>query len=139
MEIKKTTLKRTSFILGILFIGVILFIFNNINNSTPSAQDKPNANNSPVIEGDKQILDLTAKYGYAPSVINAKANLPAILKVKTSTTFDCSSAFTIPSLNIRKNLPPTGITEIEIPAQESGSVINGTCSMGMYNFKINFN
>ena len=58
--------------------------------------------------------------------------------MKTSGTFDCSAAFVIPSLNIQKMLPQTGVTDIEIPSQTSGSNIAGTCGMGMYRLNINF-
>ncbi len=138
MKIKVSTLKRTTLILGIAIIGVGLFAIGYNNTSSNPKAEVDNPINTPVIEGNKQILDLTAKNGYSPAIINAKADMAAVLKVKTNTTFDCSSALTIPKLNVSKNLPPSGITEIEIPAQKPGTVINGTCSMGMYNFKIQF-
>lgn len=86
-----------------------------------------------------QILDLTAKGGYSPKIINAKASINTILRVKTAGTFDCSTALVIPKLGIRKNLPPTATTEIAIAPQQAGTSLKGTCSMGMYNFLINFN
>lgn len=38
----------------------------------------------------------------------------------------------------RKNLPPSGTTDIEIPPQKAGAVVQGLCAMGMYNFSIKF-
>jgi hypothetical protein len=35
-------------------------------------------------------------------------------------------------------LPPSGITDIELPAQEAGATVQGVCAMGMYSFAINF-
>jgi plastocyanin domain-containing protein len=101
-----------------------------------------NTNQAPVnnvsMEGDKQIISISAKGGYSPRISVAKAGIPTILRLETRGTYDCSSAFTIPSMGYRKNLPPTGITEVEIPAQKSGAKFQGLCSMGMYSFAVNF-
>ena len=90
-----------------------------------------------IVDG-KQIIEVTARGGYNPRDITAKAGVPTILRMKTSGTFDCSSAFVVVSLGIQKMLPQTGVTDFEIPAQTPGSVINGTCGMGMYRMQINF-
>lgn len=138
MKIKKSTLKNTSIVISILALFILLFgVILNLDSEKPVSVNGITA--TPQIEGDNQILDLTAKWGYSPEVITAVADKASILRVKTNTTFDCSAAFTIPSLGINKNLPPSGITEFKIPAQKPGTEINGTCSMGMYNFKIKFN
>jgi hypothetical protein len=50
-----------------------------------------------------------------------------------------SSAVFIPSLNYRKNLQPSGVTEIEVPPQKAGTTLQGLCAMGMYNFTIKYN
>ena len=86
-----------------------------------------------------QVIDITAKGGYSPRITEAQANVPTILRVNTKGTFDCSSALVIPSLGFRKNLPPSDITDIELPPQEGGTSIQGLCSMGMYSFTVNFN
>jgi plastocyanin domain-containing protein len=91
------------------------------------------------MEDGKQILNLKAKGGYSPSLIKASADTPTILRVETKGTFDCSTALVINQVNYRGYLPTTGQTDIEIPPQSAGSVINGTCSMGMYSFRITFN
>lgn len=99
--------------------------------------NKQEANNV-VMEGDKQVINIEARGGYFPRVTTAKSNLPIVIKVSTNNTFDCSSALIIPSLNFRKNLPPVGVTEIEVSPQKAGTKIQGLCSMGMYRFDINF-
>ncbi len=133
MEIKKFSIKNTAIfsLLMIISIGGFTALLSNNQNSS----DSSNTNVISNTDG-KQVIDLTAKGGYSPRVIEAKANMDIILRVSTNNTFDCSSALTIPSLGVRKNLPVTGKTDIEIKAQVSGSEIDGTCSMGMYNFKI---
>lgn len=95
-------------------------------------------NNVSVIDG-KQVIEINAKGGYSPRVTTAKAGVPTIIKVNTRGTFDCSSALAIPSIGYRANLPLSGSTEIEVPAQKSGSVLQGLCAMGMYNFRVRFN
>ncbi len=91
-----------------------------------------------VVDG-KQVIEITAKGGYAPRVTTAKANVPTIINVQTNGTFDCSSALTVPKVGFRAMLPASGITPIEIPPQQPGTTIKGICSMGMYNFAVNFN
>ncbi|MEK7538766.1 MAG: sulfite exporter TauE/SafE family protein [Patescibacteria group bacterium] len=93
--------------------------------------------NVSVIDG-KQIITMKAKGGYTPSRTTANAGLPTVLQVETDSTFDCSSAFTIPSLKISKNLPPSGVTAIEIPPQKAGTVLDGRCVMGTYSFVLKF-
>lgn len=91
-----------------------------------------------TVENGKQIIDISAKGGYSPRLTTAKADTPTLLRVATTGTFDCSSALSLPALNYQKNLPPSGVTEIELPPQKAGSVFEGQCSMGMYGFKIAF-
>lgn len=112
--------------IGILFLGT-------------GGIEKEIAGNSNVrIENGAQVVAVTAKGGYAPSNSVAKANTETVLQVTTRGTFDCSSALVIPSIGYRTNLPPSGVTNIAIPPQKPGTVLQGTCSMGMYNFAINF-
>jgi Cu+-exporting ATPase len=94
--------------------------------------------NVAVVDG-VQIIDIAAKGGYSPRVTEAQANVPSILRVNTKGTFDCSSALVIPSLGYRKNLPPSDVTDIELPPQEAGTSLQGLCAMGMYSFTVNFN
>ncbi len=105
-----------------------------------------NAGTSPVNESagqaivvdDTQVVEIKAKGGYSPRVTTAKAGIPTIIKVTTAGTFDCSAALTIPALGYSKHLPPSGITTIEVPAQQPNTVIQGICSMGMYSFAVRF-
>lgn len=131
MTVKKNSF--VNFIVGFFIAGIILFIIfgnsgkSNINTITPASYS----------EG-KQIIDLTAKGGFSPNTITAKANVETILNVITNKTFDCSSSIRIPKLNISENLPLTGTTQIALGSYNSGEEIDGTCLMGMYNFKIKF-
>jgi hypothetical protein len=63
--------------------------------------------------------------------------MPTKLIMKTNGTYDCSSALVIRSINYRTSLPASGETEIDLGILKTGEKIQGTCSMGMYNFAIN--
>lgn len=125
----------SSLIVTVLAIGGI-FILLRGNPSKTSTHTNEQTNVS-VING-KQIVQIKAKGGYAPRVTTASANIPTLINIQTNGTFDCSSALTVPAVGFRKNLPTTGVTQIEVPPQQPGATIKGVCSMGMYSFTVNF-
>ncbi len=94
--------------------------------------------NNVTVAGGMQIIDLTARGGYSPRQSVAQAGVPTTLRVKTQSTYDCSSALVIPSIGYREFLPASGITEIALPAQQPGTTLQGSCAMGMYRFSISF-
>ena len=127
----------------ILAAGAIFFAINfRGETSTVSSQDtdqdviEQTANNVSIING-KQIITMKAKGGFSPIHSVAKAGISTILRVETNGTLDCSSIIRIPNMNISKNLPLSGITDIDIGVQTAG-IFNGTCGMGMYPFDIKF-
>lgn len=122
-----------SILITAILIGGAVFVVKS-GNGTPETQ----ANNVSVVDG-KQIIEITAKGGYSPRLSAAKADIPTVIRVSTTGTFDCSAAISIPSIGYRKNLPASGITEIEVPAQKAGTKLQGLCAMGMYNFVVRFN
>jgi plastocyanin domain-containing protein len=90
-----------------------------------------------VVAG-KQLIEVTVKEGYQPRAVEAKAGMPAVLQMKTNGTYDCSTTFMIPSLGMRAQLPSTGETDIQIPAQKAGTDLVATCGMGMYSLEVKF-
>ncbi|MBN2386685.1 MAG: sulfite exporter TauE/SafE family protein [Anaerolineales bacterium] len=85
------------------------------------------------------ILVLSAEnYGYSPRILHAPAGVPLTLTVVTDQTYSCARAFVIPVLRVEVLLPETGTVPIEIPAQAAGTVMQFTCSMGMYTGAIVF-
>lgn len=104
--------------------------------SRPGQTDTVPANNVTMAEG-KQIIEIRAKGGYLPRRSIAKAGLPTIVRLETSGTFDCSSSVRIPSMDISKNLPPSGMTDIDLGTPAAGA-LQGSCGMGMYPFEIVF-
>lgn len=126
-------------IIAILVLGGALALGFSLGGN-----DQDNANSADLssvvsMQGSQQIIDITAKGGYSPRVINAKANTPTTLRVATNGTYDCSSSLVIPKLNYRANLDPTGVREIAIAADQAQGTLQGVCGMGMYSFKVNFN
>ena len=121
-------------------ISSLLIIFSLImtNNQSKNiiAKEEILINNVSIIDGT-QIIEIKAKGGYTPKESIAKAGIPTIIRFNTNGTFDCSSSVRIPSMNIFKNLKPSGTTDIDLGTQKTGK-IPGSCGMGMYPFKIEF-
>jgi plastocyanin domain-containing protein len=76
--------------------------------------------------------------GYFPATLHAKAGEPVSLDLVTQKTYSCARDFVIPALKIYTLLPETGRVTVDIPAQEPGTILRFTCSMGMYTGKILF-
>lgn len=122
------------FLIPIAFIGFIFYLISSGSSSEADLGSVQGAN----MQGDTQVIEVLAKGGYSPRVINAKANTKTVLNMKTVNTYDCSLALVIRSLSINETLPTNGLKSYEIPPQKPGSEIIGNCSMGMYGFKIKF-
>jgi len=99
---------------------------------------KPGAlgNATPVAGSNSLTIDAKDN-GYTPNLLRAKAGQPIKLNVVTSQNYACTSVFTVPSLGIRRVLPPTGATAIDLPPQRVGT-LRFTCGMGMYSGRIQF-
>lgn len=127
-------------IVCLIFAGGLIYFASNsgqVPASSKNSGSDAKVATVQIVDG-KQVIEVVAHGGYNPRDIVAKANVPTILRMKTSGTFDCSAAFVIPSLNIQKMLLQTGVTDFEIPVQTSGSNISATCGMGMYRLNISF-
>lgn len=118
---------------------IILFamymIAGKSNNIVNNNENMASAQNISITDGI-QYVTIKAGGGYSPKVSTIKSGIPTKLIIKTNNTYDCSSALSIPSLNIRKMLQPTGEEVIDLGSPESEKIIDGTCSMGMYRFQI---
>ncbi|OHA17728.1 MAG: hypothetical protein A2664_03900 [Candidatus Taylorbacteria bacterium RIFCSPHIGHO2_01_FULL_46_22b] len=121
-----------SVVVAIVLIGGAYILAD----SNPSVEQVPNMNNVSIVDG-VQIIEIKAKGGYFPRKNVAQAGIPTILRFNTSGTFDCSSSIRIPSMNISKILPQTGLTDIDIGTGKLG-ILKGSCGMGMYPFEVEF-
>lgn len=138
-------MKKTALIiitLGlILAIGIIVLgganKDNNTNQKTNKVVSEKQIPNSEIIDG-VQYITINAKGGYSPRLSSAKAGIPTKLIIKTKDTYDCSSFLRINPLGYQKVLPQNGEEIIDIGTPVAGQPFGGICSMGMYNFEINF-
>lgn len=118
-----------------LFISLgIIFLRQPSTNSGVGSGD---AVQNVEIKDGVQYVSITAKGGYSPKVSNAQANIPTKLVVKTNDTYDCSLSLVIRSIGYQKILPKTGEEIIDLGTPQAGE-LRGLCSMGMYNFVVNF-
>ena len=76
--------------------------------------------------------------GYFPRTLRAPAGKDFTLNLVTDQTYSCSRDFVIPALDYYELLPDSGTVKVNIPAQEKGSTLFFTCSMGMYTGQIVF-
>ncbi|MDQ3076392.1 MAG: cupredoxin domain-containing protein [bacterium] len=122
----------------LIVIAVLLFVGLGfvVSGSPKSSAPNETVQNVEIKEG-VQYVTINAKGGYIPRVSSAKAGIPTKLVMNTAGTFDCSSSLSIPELGLRKMLPQNGETEIDLGVRQVGT-LQGLCSMGMYNFEINF-
>ncbi|SRR5260221_11941847 len=121
-------------IISVVIVVGFIFLIAKSSNQSVNKETTTQA----VLSQGTQVIEMTAKAGFNPSFITAKSNNDTTLQVKTNNTFDCSSSIRIPSLGISKTLPSSGTTDILIAAQAPGTIIDGTCSMGMYHFQLKF-
>jgi len=130
--------KTSSVIITVsLVMGIGITFIGGSKNNTDTASSQP-AQNVQIKDGI-QYVTIDAKAGYSPRVSMAKAGIPTKLVVKTNGTYDCSAALVIRSIGYQKILPQTGEEVIDIGTPKAGQPLQGLCSMGMYNFKVNFN
>jgi plastocyanin domain-containing protein len=122
-----------SVIVAVSLVG--LAYFTTRGGSVSDANNTP-ANNVSIVDG-KQIIEIKAKGGYTPRKSVAKAGMPTVIRFNTSGTFDCSASVRIPSMNINKILPQSGITDLDVGIQQVAT-LQGMCGMGMYPFEIEF-
>lgn len=119
-----------------LVIGLGIIFLGGSQNDTESASTQSGQNIE--IRDGVQYITIDAKGGYSPRISSAQADVPTKLIVRTNGTYDCSSALVIRSIGYQKTLPQTGEEIIDIGTFKTGSSVQGMCSMGMYNFSVNF-
>ncbi|MDO9301161.1 MAG: sulfite exporter TauE/SafE family protein, partial [Anaerolineales bacterium] len=102
--------------------------------STPSAE----LSQAQASEGSGELILNVENNGYFPSTLKAPADKAFMLNLVTNQTYSCARDFVIPALDYYQLLPDTGTVQVNIPAQEKGSTLFFTCSMGMYTGQIVF-
>jgi sulfite exporter TauE/SafE len=126
---------------GLNVLGSPLSFQNLTRNWIPSQSESAPAAVLPQTaapEGNGVIVLNVKDNGYFPSTLKVPAGKAFTLNLITNKTFSCARDFVIPALNFYKLLPDTGAEQVNIPAQEKGSILFFTCSMGMYTGQIEF-
>ena len=124
---------------GLNLIGSPLSFQNLTRNWFPSQSESNSVAVSPQqpISADSLILNVNND-GYFPTTLKAQAGKEFTLNLITNETYSCARDFVIPALDYYELLPDTGTVQVNIPAQEKGSTLFFTCSMGMYTGQIVF-
>jgi len=136
-EIEKTRNIKTNKIFSVIIIGLLVVGLGFIVTSGPSTNKGNRSAGNVETKDEVQHVTINVGGGYTPQISTAVAGVPTKLIMKSNGTFDCSAFLVIPDMNYRATLPRTGETEIDLGTREVGT-LNGLCSMGMYNFTINF-
>jgi plastocyanin domain-containing protein len=76
-------------------------------------------------------VDVTEN-GYSPAILHLPVDTPVSLEWVTDDTQSCARSVVMPGLDYAEILPTTGRIRLDIPAQEKGTVLRYSCSMGMY-------
>ena len=129
--------KTASIIITIALVVGIGIVFLGQSKNNPGSTGTESAQNVEIRDG-VQYVTINARGGYLPKVSTAQANTPTKLIVKTNGTYDCSASLVIRSIGYQKILPNTGEEVIDLGTPQTGT-IQGLCSMGMYNFAVDFN
>ncbi|HEY4511822.1 MAG TPA: hypothetical protein VJH55_03205 [Candidatus Paceibacterota bacterium] len=118
-----------------LVVGIGIVFLGGSKNNTETGGSAQNVE----IKDGVQYITINARGGYSPKVSSAKPGIPTKLIVKTNGTYDCSASLVIRSVGFQKILSQTGEEVIDLGTPKAGQPVQGLCSMGMYNFSINFN
>jgi uncharacterized protein len=124
---------------GLNILGSPLSFQNLARTLLPSNEGSHTTVQSPrpsAAEGE--VVLYVQNEGYFPQTLSAPAGKDFKLNLVTNQTYSCSRDFVIPALDYYELLPDTGTVQVSIPAQEKGSTLFFTCSMGMYTGQIMF-
>jgi hypothetical protein len=112
--------------------------FQNLTRSLFPSNDAPAAQASQPTAAEGEVVLYVQNEGYFPQTLSAPAGKDFTLNLVTDQTYSCSRDFVIPALDYYELLPDTGTVKVNIPAQDKGSTLFFTCSMGMYTGQILF-
>jgi uncharacterized protein len=124
---------------GLNILGSPLSFQNLTRSLFPSSSgSEPAAQSSQPAAAEGEVVLYVQNEGYFPQTLSAPAGKDFTLNLVTDATYSCSRDFVIPALDYYELLPDTGTVKVNIPAQEKGSTLFFTCSMGMYTGQIVF-
>jgi plastocyanin domain-containing protein len=125
---------------GAVLVGAIIFFVASGRGDSITQGNGADVGSAEAVttENGVQYINITAKGGYTPRTVTAKAGTKTIIRMRSAGAFDCSSTVVIPSIGFQKSLQPNEVAEIAIPMEKTQGKLQGICGMGMYNFVVNF-
>jgi sulfite exporter TauE/SafE len=123
---------------GLNILGSPLSLQNLSRNLLPSNSGSVPVAESPQSFAEGEVVLYVQNEGYFPQTLSAPAGKDFALNLVTDKTYSCARDFVIPALDYYELLPDTGTVQVNIPAQQKGSTLFFTCSMGMYTGQIVF-
>ena len=124
---------------GLNILGSPLSFQNLTRSLLPSDRGaEPAADSFESSAAEEEMVLYVQNEGYFPQTLSAPAGKDFTLSLVTDKTYSCSRDFVIPALDYYELLPDTGTVQVNIPAQQKGSTLFFTCSMGMYTGRIVF-
>jgi len=124
---------------GLNILGSPLSLQNLTRNLLPSnSGSAPIAESAQPVAANGDIILQVENDGYFPQTLKVPAGKDFTLNLVTDKTYSCARDFVIPALDYYELLPDTGTVQVSIPAQQKGSTLFFTCSMGMYTGQIVF-
>lgn len=106
---------------GLALAGLVLWYFFFSSRPAVAAQSTL---------GGVQLVDITVKGGYSPSVIEVTHGRPVQLNFYRDEANSCSEELLMPDFNVRRDLPAFQTTLVELLPQQPGC-FEFTCGMGM--------
>ncbi len=90
----------------------------------------PRAATQAQVEGGRQVVDVTVKGGYSPSLIRVEAGTPVRLRFHRQENSDCTSRVVFPDLRKSASLEAFGTTTLDLEIAEPGEY-SWACGMNM--------
>ena len=120
--------------ISLIIVGGSLFL----NKKNTPIQGEESSQYVSMEDGVQIVNVVVNAKGYTPSSVEASAGIKTVLRMESQNSYGCERSLRIPSLEITEILPSEGTTDIDLGVPKEGENIFGSCSMGMYTFKISF-
>jgi Cu+-exporting ATPase len=82
------------------------------------------------VEGGRQVVDITVKGGYSPSLVRVEAGTPVRLRFDRQENSDCTARVVFPDFRKSASLAAFGTTTLDLDVQEPGEY-SWACGMNM--------
>ena len=82
------------------------------------------------VEDGRQVVDITVKGGYSPSLIRVEAGTPVRLRFDRQENSDCTARVVFPDFRKSASLAAFGTTTLDLDVQEPGEY-SWACGMNM--------